>query len=132
MLNPELGTYGKGVIVIEGAFRINGVLTPDDIRDYNSNEIESVTRVSAGLFEVKLAKFLPYLPAKIVVPMVILSGDTTPTGAGMKGELVDGTWNTSTRTFRIVTSVGGAATDPEDNTSVAFYFRGSILRVGTD
>lgn len=132
MLNEEWGTYAKGVITLEGGFTVNGTSDPDGIKDYNTNMIASVTLVSTGLFEVTLADWLPYLPEKIVVPGVFIASDVTPTGAGLTARMVIGSWSPATRKFRIQCSVVGTATDPEDNTEIAFFLRGSGLAVGTD
>lgn len=122
--NPGVLTGSKGLELIVGGFRINGVLDPDAVWDAACNAVKAVTRVSPGLFEVELN--LPY-PRELVHGSA--SVHTAAAGASVNtANLVIDSYSSSTGKFRIVT-VGQdgtpAATDPADNDIVTFavYFQ---------
>lgn len=128
---PIEGGWYPRKFEMEGSFLVNGVIDPDGIRDGNSNQIASVTRVSAGLFEVTIADRWAMIQRPVTLQAWTCPADVTPTSATQLG-VVEGTYSAITRKFRVLASVGATATDPEDNTRVCFRITGSMSPVGLD
>ena len=103
ILVPTLGGWGRDAIRLKGSFRINGTSNPDDIRDFNSNGIASVTRGTAGLFTVTLASpenggFTAY-PEKPFITAELAQA-ANPTNWAKAHYVVD-SYSQSARTFQI-------------------------------
>lgn len=141
-LNDQLLTYANGTLVkLIGSFKYTaaGNLV-DTIRDGHSFVVATVTRVSAGLYEVTFDAGFP-IPEIPITERAWLSISATPTTV-CKAEYVVGSWNQSTRKFRIVvTKIGAIAaptvlalaiTDPDDQSRIHFEVVGSINSAGTD
>lgn len=140
----ENGTeWYNSAMAMEGSFAVNGVISPTlaSIRDGNSNNITSVTRVSAGLFRVKIAGRFP-LPFSIVTAeaWVQPKANATVTTAVVCGVVTD-SFNRSARTFDILTTqvdtaasgtVVAVAADPDDTCRIGFRLKGSMNRSGKD
>jgi hypothetical protein len=126
-------------LAIAGSFRINGTTTPDDIRDGGSNQIRSVTRVSAGLFEVTIAERWPLPVENVLEDAWLQPVDATPVKV-LTCAVVADSYSPVTRKFQILTTLvaNTAASayfdplpdDPEDNCRVCFRLEGSQSPVG--
>lgn len=130
-LQKYWGTYIPARVAFEGSFRIDGTDDPDDIRDGNTNMIESVEREDVGLFTVTLAEGFP-IPEKLVTEDAFLSQTVAPT-ADAEAVIVLDSYSQSTRSFQVqVRTVAGVATDADDNDRVGFVLVGSVQGIGTD
>lgn len=141
ILNRELGSYDAcDVVRLYGSFEVNGTTTPDLIRDGRKNSF-TVSRVSAGLFEVTFSDDY-VLPQRLIFEQATLSCAATLTAKAQGCYVVKDSYNYVTRKFRIVCyTVGDVALsaytdpvvgDPNDNDRVNFELVGSISSAGTD
>lgn len=142
-LNSEKGGFALGPIVRYNAsfkYTAAGNLV-DTIRDGASKCIESVTRVSAGLYEITFAKGVQ-LPTRLITSVVWVNSGAIPTKI-MQGQVDESTYNTTTRKMRIqLVQVGStaagayvqpAAADPDNLSRINFELVGSISGfAGTD
>jgi hypothetical protein len=142
ILNREEGGYARGdVIRLYGGFKYTASgNVVDTIRDGNSKCVASVTRVSAGLYEVTFDTGFP-IPERLVTARAWVRQSTT-VGKVLFAHVPESTYSQSTRKFRIQTIVVGdvalsaytdpAAGDPDDQARVEFELIGSISSIGTD
>lgn len=99
-LNDQYLSYANGTLVsIATSFITRGVSAPDTIRDGHSFIVASVTRVSAGLYEVTLDSGFP-IPE---LPIVMFARMEQQTGFTKlcEAKVVAGSYSSSTRKFRI-------------------------------
>lgn len=141
-LERELGGYSRWVTRLYGSFKTNGTGAPDTFRDGHSGLIKSVVRDSAGHFTVTLAdtlKQMPFTALTVVDKCHITTAD--PPVKVCQANIVTDSWNTSTKTFKIIVmktgTVGGAAAapvedDPDSGVRIGFELLGSISSVGKD
>lgn len=119
--------YARRVLILRGRFRINGTSNPDEIRDGKAGIILSVTRVSAGLFEVTFKPGFP-IPAQATYSIAHLAQAAAPTNHAV-ARMVRDTYDPSARTVRIGVSriTGPAINDPDDNDVVDFQIVGPAI-----
>lgn len=137
ILEPKRGSYSPGLMDMYGGFQLNGASAPTVFRDgtnvTSASKMFSVTRVSAGLYEITwIAGFpLPALP--FIFPKV--AQGATPTNHIYASE-VKSTWDPSTgnRKFRILLrkTTDGSASDGDAGDRVSFYVCGSFIGPGID
>lgn len=141
MLEKDYGSYdGRQMVTFRGSFQTNGASAPSLVRD-GKTALYTVTRVSAGLYEVTITEGFP-LPERLVTEHVSISRAATVAGKAMEVYIVKDSWNQSTRKFRIVTIVAGdvalsaytdpAVGDPDTGERINFTLVGSITSAGTD
>lgn len=145
ILQREDGGYARGdVIRMFGSFKFTAAGTlVDTIRDGNSKSIATVTRVSAGLYEITFDTGFP-IPERFVTTRAWVNQSAT-VGKILVASVVEsgtGAYSQSTRKFRIQTVVVGdvalsayadpAAGDPDDQARIGFELVGSISSPGTD
>lgn len=132
VLEQEKGGYARGLPVrMYGSFQTNATSAPTVIRDGGSQCIKSVTRVSAGLYNVVFDTGFP-VPALDVVKFASLESTATPTIIAQANVV---SWTASTRTLQIVcyhTSGTPGVGDPDTGSRIDFELAGSISSVGTD
>jgi len=145
LLQQESGGYARGTIVrLNGSFKYttSGNVV-DTIRDGNSKAVASVTRISAGLYEVTLGDTYP-LPERLITARAWVN-QTATVGRVMVGEVVEsgtGAYSQTTRKFRIVLKLVGdvalsaytdpSQSDPDDQARICFELVGSTSSIGTD
>jgi len=90
-VTSEAGTYALGAVVrLYGSFQTNGSSAVTVIRDGHSSIISSVTRISAGLFEVTIDSGFP-IPEKLVTERAWGTPIATPVTIG-KWDMVAGSY----------------------------------------
>ncbi len=131
-LEKELGSYGRWVIHEYLSFRTNVTAAPDQIRDGKTGLVRSVTRTSAGLYQVTLRTDRPTVTRYITAEASLTAPLTTaPTQAVDNVQVVDN-WDPVAGTFSILVVHDSTAVDPDDNTRINIHLVGSISSVGTD
>jgi hypothetical protein len=133
ILNREKGGYLMGAVVrLCGSFVVDGTDDPSVIRDGNSNCIESVEYVSAGLFTVTFLGGFP-LPTKLVRASCDVMQSVAPS-AFVKPHIVLDSYSAVTRSFQIqcFDFATPSATNPDDGDWVSFELVGAIDSAGTD
>ncbi len=136
-LRPDYGTYIPGLVTLEGSFRADSTNDPDDVRDGNTNIIDSVVRESTGLFTVTFDVGFP-LPEKLVFETASHQPAIAAT-VPLEVKIVADSYSQADRSFQIqVKKATNADTttltvaDPADDDRIGFYLRGSIVGIGTD
>lgn len=145
ILNGESGGYANGVVVrLCGSFKYTaaGNLV-DTIRDGHSFCVSSVTRVSAGLYELTFDAGFP-IPERLITARAWVN-QSAVVGKILVASVVEsgtGAYSQSTRKFRIQTVIVGdvalsayadpAAGDPDDQARIGFELVGAITSNGTD
>lgn len=136
-LNQEKGGFALGPIVrYYGSFKYTAAgNVVDTIRDGASKCFASVSRVSAGLYEITLAAGVQLPTREIFIRAFKSAGSATPAKA-CNVEYVAGTYDTATRKFRILCTVVGdtalsvytdpAPGDPDDGCRFGWELVGSI------
>ncbi len=134
ILEKELGGYSHSMITMRGSFQCGAV--PSVYRDgtnaTNANKIFSVAQISAGLYEVTFVTGFP-IPALPFIILTLAQGATPTTPC--KVSEVNGSWNATTRKFRILMQTVGttpAASNGDAGDRISFLVAGSINGVGTD
>jgi hypothetical protein len=133
ILNREKGGYCLGqVIRLSGSFVVDGTDDPSVIRDGNSNCIESVEYVSAGLFTVTFADDFP-IPEMLITWRVDVMQTVAPS-VFAKAHLVLDSYSQADRSFQIqcFDFATPSATNPDDGDMVCFELMGCIDSSGTD
>lgn len=126
------GTYITAEVTIHGSFRINGQLTPDDIRDGNTNVIKSVVRDSAGLFTVTFDDNIQ-VPEKLVDEGADIQQAAAPTNLA-RAHIVRDSWSMAGKSFKVAVRkvTDNTASDADDNDRVTFRVTGSFMGIGVD
>ncbi len=121
----------SGLLTIRGAFKIGAAGAVGAIADAKSKAVASVTRISEGLYEVTLVPGrlgLPIVWSQIITPLagVVLNDATPAAGELVAATYVSGSWNQTTRKFRIVTTGidDELVEDPANAAAVWFAFTG--------
>lgn len=144
-ISRDRGSYANGEVVrIFGSFQTNAATAPTVLRDGRA-ALFSVVRVSAALYEITLntgADAYPIPERLIVEPRVWGAPAASPSVIG-KWDYVAGSYNSTTRKFRIqFTKIGvltaptalalSIVTDADTGERVSFEIVGSINSAGTD
>jgi hypothetical protein len=138
--NDQLQTYMNGTpTILTGSF-LTGT-PPTIFRDGHAFAIKSVTRVSAGLFEVTFDDGFPIPELPVFHVVKCTAASATPTLV-CEASVVEGTYSQSTRKFRIVVVKAGntgsgvyvqpAVADPDAGSRINFLLIGSVNSAGTD
>lgn len=134
MTQREEGSYVRGENVhIYGSFKYtaSGNLV-DTIRDGNSRIIASVTRVSAGLYEVQIDTSGFPIPERLVVARAWVNEAAAYTKS-MKAHVVEsgtGAYSQSTRKFRLTTIRDGAVPAYTTGVTVTANSTGALPNAG--
>lgn len=120
----DVEQHAKTVVELALAFRVNGVTTPDGLRDGKASIILSVARTSQGLFTVTLKPGFR-IPTQLTFAIANVSQAAAPT-ADVDAYVVRDTYNPTTRVFQVATRIvnTGVVNDPDDNDIVNVYLRG--------
>lgn len=139
-MNRNIVHRAKGtLLVVKGMFRLNGTSNPDNFRDGNTGDIESVTRNSIGNFTIKLRNTAGFtLPTKLLAHDAKLHQAANPTNWA-RAHYVKDSYSQSARTFQIqilqanaTADTADKASDADDNDLVSFCIEGCIDSIGTD
>ncbi len=141
ILNDHHGGYDhRNMIEVFGSFLVNGTSAPDGLRDGKTAAF-TVAYVTPGLFRVTLTGSHP-LPLRNVIEMASISPVDAAAVLACTCGVVAGSYSSVTRTFDIICTLVGdtgasayfdpAASNPDDDSRISFFLKGSLSSAGTD
>jgi hypothetical protein len=132
---PLHGSYSPSQLVMVGSFDLVSSGNPTVLRDgtkvASAKKMFTVTRVSAGLYEVAFNAGFPIPARPFILATIEQAADPTEEA---QVHVVKSSYSQSARTFRlqVKNSTTAAASDGDSGDRVNFMLIGAIDSVGTD
>lgn len=130
-------THASHMVEVDFAFRIDGILAPDAIRQAKADIVSSVARTAAGRFTVTFKAGTPGLPRQLTHAVVVQHNPdespvaaTAPAGGYVKNlDIVTTASSYTVEVDTLIENAGAASVvgDPEDNTWVSVHLVGPMV-----